>query len=154
MKILSKKEQILPATSLAICICDTQDFFYWRKQSRYLLVLKKNMVWEHLFLKLSGENGSLLPYFYWVKRMDRKIYLWCSLWNELQQDRSTVRDCSILVFIYFCYIYCCYQFTVCVLQIAFLVASLLGLRRVFFGGSYIRGHKSTMENISFAIDFW
>ncbi|CAL5051704.1 unnamed protein product [Urochloa decumbens] len=45
-------------------------------------------------------------------------------------------------------------FTYNIAQIAFLVASLLGLRRVFFGGSYIRGHKSTMENISFAIDFW
>ncbi|AQL01264.1 Pantothenate kinase family protein [Zea mays] len=45
-------------------------------------------------------------------------------------------------------------FTYNIAQIAFLVASLLGLRRVFFGGSYIRGHKSTMENISYAIDFW
>ncbi|KAL6606840.1 hypothetical protein ACP70R_042493 [Stipagrostis hirtigluma subsp. patula] len=44
-------------------------------------------------------------------------------------------------------------FTYNIAQIAFLVASLLGLRRVFFGGSYIRGHKSTMENISYAIDF-
>ncbi|KAG8094210.1 hypothetical protein GUJ93_ZPchr0012g21140 [Zizania palustris] len=45
-------------------------------------------------------------------------------------------------------------FTYNIAQISFLVASLLGLRRVFFGGSYIRGHKSTMENISYAIDFW
>ncbi|KAF8783930.1 hypothetical protein HU200_000103 [Digitaria exilis] len=45
-------------------------------------------------------------------------------------------------------------FTYNIAQIAFLVASLMGLRRVFFGGSYIRGHKSTMENISYAIDFW
>ncbi|KAJ1258511.1 hypothetical protein BS78_10G080800 [Paspalum vaginatum] len=45
-------------------------------------------------------------------------------------------------------------FTYNIAQIAFLVASLLGLRRVFFGGSYIRGHRSTMENISYAIDFW
>ncbi|KAK3131891.1 hypothetical protein QOZ80_6AG0512980 [Eleusine coracana subsp. coracana] len=45
-------------------------------------------------------------------------------------------------------------FTYNIAQIAFLVASLLGLRRVFFGGSYIRGHKSTMENISYAINFW
>lgn len=45
-------------------------------------------------------------------------------------------------------------FTYNIAQIAFLVASLLGLQRVFFGGSYIRGHKSTMENISYAIDFW
>jgi pantothenate kinase len=50
--------------------------------------------------------------------------------------------------------YYCYQLMIVVHQIAFLVASLLGLRRVFFGGSYIRGHKSTMENISYAIDFW
>jgi type II pantothenate kinase len=41
-----------------------------------------------------------------------------------------------------------------VIQISFLVASILHLRRVFFGGSYIRGHKSTMQNISYAIDFW
>uniref|UniRef100_J3MC75 Pantothenate kinase 1 n=1 Tax=Oryza brachyantha TaxID=4533 RepID=J3MC75_ORYBR len=45
-------------------------------------------------------------------------------------------------------------FTYNIAQISFLVASILGLRRVFFGGSYIRGHKSTMENISYAIDFW
>ncbi|KAI4964423.1 hypothetical protein ZWY2020_005835 [Hordeum vulgare] len=40
-------------------------------------------------------------------------------------------------------------FTYNIAQISFLVASLLGLRRVFFGGSYIRGHKSTMDNISY-----
>ncbi|VAI84066.1 unnamed protein product [Triticum turgidum subsp. durum] len=45
-------------------------------------------------------------------------------------------------------------FTYNIAQISFLVASLLGLRRVFFGGSYIRGHKSTMDNISYALDFW
>lgn len=45
-------------------------------------------------------------------------------------------------------------FTYNIAQISFLVASLLGLKRVFFGGSYIRGHKSTMENISYALDFW
>ncbi|XP_044958582.1 pantothenate kinase 1 [Hordeum vulgare subsp. vulgare] len=45
-------------------------------------------------------------------------------------------------------------FTYNIAQISFLVASLLGLRRVFFGGSYIRGHKSTMDNISYALNFW
>ncbi|KAB8101672.1 hypothetical protein EE612_032579, partial [Oryza sativa] len=45
-------------------------------------------------------------------------------------------------------------FTYNIAQISFLVASILHLRRVFFGGSYIRGHKSTMQNISYAIDFW
>ncbi|THU48191.1 hypothetical protein C4D60_Mb09t23630 [Musa balbisiana] len=39
-------------------------------------------------------------------------------------------------------------------QIAFLVAALLGFNRVFFGGSYIRGHPSTMDNISYAISYW
>ncbi|RZS04566.1 hypothetical protein BHM03_00034922 [Ensete ventricosum] len=39
-------------------------------------------------------------------------------------------------------------------MIAFLVAALLGLNRVFFGGSYIRGHPSTMDNISYAISYW
>ncbi|PKU73287.1 Pantothenate kinase 2 [Dendrobium catenatum] len=38
--------------------------------------------------------------------------------------------------------------------VSFLVASLLRLKRVYFGGSYIRGHASTMDNISYAIDFW
>lgn len=45
-------------------------------------------------------------------------------------------------------------FTYNIAQISFLVASLLGLKRVFFGGSYIRGHASTMDNISYAIDYW
>ncbi|GJN00620.1 hypothetical protein PR202_ga17816 [Eleusine coracana subsp. coracana] len=39
-------------------------------------------------------------------------------------------------------------------QIAFLVATLLGLRRVVFAGSFICGHKSTMENIFYSIDAW
>ncbi|XP_073010556.1 pantothenate kinase 1-like isoform X2 [Typha latifolia] len=45
-------------------------------------------------------------------------------------------------------------FTYNIAQISFLVASLLGLKRVFFGGSYIRGHTSTMDHITYAIDYW
>lgn len=45
-------------------------------------------------------------------------------------------------------------FTYNIAQVSFLVASLLGLKRCYFGGSYIRGHDSTMDNISHAIDFW
>ncbi|KAI0494509.1 hypothetical protein KFK09_024647 [Dendrobium nobile] len=45
-------------------------------------------------------------------------------------------------------------FTYNIAQVSFLVASLLRLKRVYFGGSYIRGHASTMDNISYAIDFW
>lgn len=45
-------------------------------------------------------------------------------------------------------------FTYNIAQVSFLVASLLGLKRVYFGGSYIRGHVSTMDNISYAIDYW
>ncbi|WOK91944.1 pantothenate kinase 1-like [Canna indica] len=45
-------------------------------------------------------------------------------------------------------------FTYNIAQIAYLVAALLGLERVFFGGSYIRGHPSTMDNISYAINYW
>lgn len=45
-------------------------------------------------------------------------------------------------------------FTYNIAQVSFLVASLLKLKRVYFGGSYIRGHTSTMDNISYAIDFW
>ncbi|CAL9090342.1 unnamed protein product [Musa acuminata var. zebrina] len=45
-------------------------------------------------------------------------------------------------------------FTYNIAQVAFLVAALLGFNRVFFGGSYIRGHPSTMDNISYAISYW
>lgn len=45
-------------------------------------------------------------------------------------------------------------FTYNIAQVSFLKASLLGFKRVFFGGSYIRGHTSTMDNISYAIDYW
>ncbi|CAG9461150.1 unnamed protein product [Pedinophyceae sp. YPF-701] len=39
-------------------------------------------------------------------------------------------------------------------QIAYLNASLHSIRRVFFGGFFIRGHPYTMETISYAINFW
>eukprot|EP01025_Chloroclados_australasicus_P053067 TRINITY_DN6208_c1_g2_i2.p1 TRINITY_DN6208_c1_g2~~TRINITY_DN6208_c1_g2_i2.p1 ORF type:complete len:616 (-),score=68.25 TRINITY_DN6208_c1_g2_i2:41-1852(-) len=39
-------------------------------------------------------------------------------------------------------------------QLAFLVAQQHGLKRVFFGGFYIRGHPYTMDTISFALQFW
>ncbi|TVU12146.1 hypothetical protein EJB05_45775 [Eragrostis curvula] len=45
-------------------------------------------------------------------------------------------------------------FTYNIAQIAFLVASLMGLHRVVFSGSFICGHKISMENISSAIDAW
>ncbi|KAH9617237.1 hypothetical protein KSS87_011115 [Heliosperma pusillum] len=39
-------------------------------------------------------------------------------------------------------------------QIAYLNALRFGLKRIFFGGFFIRGHAYTMDTISFAIDFW
>lgn len=45
-------------------------------------------------------------------------------------------------------------FTYNIAQVSFLVASLLKLKQVYFGGSYIRGHASTMDNISHAINYW
>ncbi|TVU12147.1 hypothetical protein EJB05_45776, partial [Eragrostis curvula] len=45
-------------------------------------------------------------------------------------------------------------FTYNIAQIAYLAASLLGLQRVVFSGSFICGHKNTMDNISYAIDVW
>eukprot|EP01134_Creolimax_fragrantissima_P004660 CFRG4660T1 len=39
-------------------------------------------------------------------------------------------------------------------QIAYLQAQLHGLKRVFFGGYFIRNHAYTMNTISYAIDFW
>jgi len=39
-------------------------------------------------------------------------------------------------------------------HIAVLNAMRLGLKRIFFGGFFIRGHPYTMDTISFAINFW
>ncbi|KAI9285685.1 pantothenate kinase [Umbelopsis sp. AD052] len=39
-------------------------------------------------------------------------------------------------------------------QIAYLVAQQHGLRRIYFGGCYIRGHPVTMNTLSYAINFW
>ncbi|KAI3779407.1 hypothetical protein L2E82_09124 [Cichorium intybus] len=39
-------------------------------------------------------------------------------------------------------------------QIAYLNALRFGLKRIFFGGFFIRGHAYTMDTISVAVDFW
>jgi hypothetical protein len=39
-------------------------------------------------------------------------------------------------------------------QLAYLNAMRYNLKRIFFGGFFIRGHPYTMETISFAIRFW
>ncbi|XP_061366808.1 pantothenate kinase 2 [Gastrolobium bilobum] len=39
-------------------------------------------------------------------------------------------------------------------QISYLNALRFGLKRIFFGGFFIRGHAYTMDAISFAINFW
>ncbi|KAJ2493698.1 hypothetical protein IWW37_000329 [Coemansia sp. RSA 2050] len=39
-------------------------------------------------------------------------------------------------------------------QIAYLNAQLHGIRRIYFGGYFIRGHPLTMHTLSYAIDFW
>lgn len=39
-------------------------------------------------------------------------------------------------------------------QLAYLNAKRYGLKRVLFGGFFIRGHPYTMETISYAIRFW
>lgn len=39
-------------------------------------------------------------------------------------------------------------------QISVLNAMRYGLKRIFFGGFFIRGHSYTMDTISFAINFW
>ena len=39
-------------------------------------------------------------------------------------------------------------------QIAYLNAQRYRIRRVFFGGFFIRGHPYTMETISYAFKFW
>lgn len=39
-------------------------------------------------------------------------------------------------------------------QISYLNALRFGLKRIFFGGFFIRGHEFTMDTISVAVDFW
>lgn len=39
-------------------------------------------------------------------------------------------------------------------QIAYLQSEKHNLRRIYFGGSFIRGHRQTMNTLSFAIKFW
>lgn len=44
--------------------------------------------------------------------------------------------------------------TKCSSQVAYLNALRYGLKRIFFGGFFIRGHAYTMDTMSFAIRFW
>ncbi len=39
-------------------------------------------------------------------------------------------------------------------QLAYLNAMRYDIKRIFFGGFFIRGHPYTMETISYAIRFW
>lgn len=39
-------------------------------------------------------------------------------------------------------------------QIAYLQARRYGLKRIYFGGSYISGHVQTIHTLSYALDFW
>ncbi|XP_059170909.1 4'-phosphopantetheine phosphatase-like isoform X2 [Physella acuta] len=39
-------------------------------------------------------------------------------------------------------------------QIAYLQAKLHGVKKIYFGGFFIRGHPFTMHTITFAINFW
>lgn len=39
-------------------------------------------------------------------------------------------------------------------QIAYLQALRFGLKRIYFGGSYISGHMQTIHTLSYALNFW
>lgn len=39
-------------------------------------------------------------------------------------------------------------------QIAYLQSEKHGLKHIYFGGSFIRGHRQTMNTLSYAIKFW
>lgn len=39
-------------------------------------------------------------------------------------------------------------------QIAYLQAQRFGLKRIYFGGSYISGHVQTIHTLSYALNFW
>ncbi|XP_057958507.1 pantothenate kinase 1-like isoform X1 [Malania oleifera] len=46
------------------------------------------------------------------------------------------------------------DFTYHIAQISYLVAALLGLKKIYFGGSYIRRNGFTMDNISYGLNYW
>jgi len=39
-------------------------------------------------------------------------------------------------------------------QIAYLQSEIHKLEHIYFGGSFIRGHRQTMNTLSYAIKFW
>ena len=39
-------------------------------------------------------------------------------------------------------------------HVAYLNAKLHGLKKIYFGGYFIRGHPLTMYTISYAINYW
>lgn len=39
-------------------------------------------------------------------------------------------------------------------QIAYLQSEKHDLKRIYFGGSFIRGHRQTIHTLSYAIKFW
>lgn len=39
-------------------------------------------------------------------------------------------------------------------QIAYLQSEKHDLQRIYFGGSFIRGHQQTIHTLSYAINFW
>jgi type II pantothenate kinase len=39
-------------------------------------------------------------------------------------------------------------------QIAYLQSEKHDLKRIYFGGSFIRGHQQTIHTLSYAINFW
>jgi len=39
-------------------------------------------------------------------------------------------------------------------QIAYLSAKLHGLKKIYFGGYFIRGHPTTMHTMTYAINYW
>lgn len=39
-------------------------------------------------------------------------------------------------------------------QIAYLQAKIHNVKKIYFGGFFIRGHPFTMHTITFAINFW
>lgn len=47
-----------------------------------------------------------------------------------------------------------YMISNTIAQIAYLNAKLYGVRRIYFAGTYIRGHPLTMSTLSYAIRFW
>lgn len=69
-----------------------------------------------------------------------------------RRKKESYKDVRLTLFVAFRLLF--YYYSNNIGQIAYLNAQQHGLKRIYFGGFFIRGHPITMNTLSYAIDFW